>query len=123
MPINYYEGALALGMAVVGQIAIEFERAYRRGHKNTLNFLEKSLRSPRTDIITAETYSGVAIADALQTKCEKRYGKFEIIYAREQDRIKKEIKTLRKEATTVKTNEKRKELNEIIRRLKGELNL
>lgn len=122
-PINYYEGALRLGMAVVGQVVLDYEKAFKKGWKNRLNYCDKWFRTTRTDILTAEQYNGSAIADALAIKCEKKYGKFETIYNREQKRIKKAIKELQMQVVLVETNDERKELNKKIRKLRGEKNL
>ena len=115
--------ALKLGMAIVGDVVTEYEKAYRKGHKNKLVHYTNWFKTQQTNILTAENYDGQAILDNLQFMCERNYGKFDDIYKASQERYAERIKTLNVELKKASTNRERKELKKKIRKLQGEKNL
>ena len=119
---NSFDGCLKLGYAVIGDVCIRYENCYKQGKKYACEYYKKWLCSQRPTILSAETYDGQALYDALEYKCRKKYGELDDVYKRRVENIQAKIKKY-KELVAHETDIKQKnQYLQTIRKLRGDLN-
>ena len=121
-PLINDKECINIGIMVVSDVVQDYEKSWRKGWKNQLDFCHRWLEGQRCNLLTAETYDGQAILSHLVIRCKKKYGDFNVIYERRQERLKKKMKVLKEQLLLADTNEERKKLKLQIRELNGEMN-
>ena len=113
---------LRLGLAIIVGVTEDYEKAYSKGKRNVCRRLEKWFLTERVDVLSAETYNGKAIIEALKHRCYKEYGDIDDIWNAKEKKARKKISALKQ---TLKDTEDIKIKHKIVAKIntiRGELN-
>lgn len=122
MPLNNLRGCARIGFGIIADVCLEYQRAYRNGAKGKKEWCEKWLRSERPIILSAEQYDGVALLQAMERKCLKKYGSFEDVYNRVQLENNQKLQKLLAELKRAGSRARRKTISEEIAKVRSILN-
>ena len=122
LPIENFQGALRIGYSIIYDMCEDYEKAFKNGAKNKKNYCERWLRSEQPTILSAETYDGVALVEALEIKCSKKYGTFDEIYTKVQTKYNCKLKELLEQIKTATTQRERAKLSNKINKVRSILN-
>ena len=119
---SYDKGCIELGYDIVIANTQQFKGAWKRGYKNTIQFLRNYFRGSIPAIITAEKVNGVYVLESLEQVCLEEYGTLESCHAKLEKKIKDKIKELEEQRKSATSRKKKFELQNKINEVKGELN-